>query len=317
MMSVFVLGKSSHRIWADSVQSSPLSSIFRLYRDTESGLWCIFHWIVLKMMAGSPLQALEADSRSYIAQMKELKRDMAAEFLTYMRQVYLNLMGKDNVLNPTNITGSALSEEALERHHKDPFHSAGIQAYQSILLTFFGKHQQRADWLISTGHDYLQKAMVASVKTMFDTCYAAVSCYAAARETGKRKYAKLGNILRGKIKKWSASGNPNVQHYEALLDAESLSLRKGQRHIDETIQKYQLAIWISTRGGYQHDAALATERLAEFKLLVVDDESDASFHFEKALRHWQEWGAAAKVEHIRSKYDHLLPSPSGMVVVPN
>ena len=280
--------------------------------DTESGLWCVFHWIVIKMVLGSPLQALEADSRRYIAQMIELKREMAAEFLTYMRQVYLNLMGRDNLDNPTKMSGIALSKEALKQHRLHPFHSAGIQAYHGILLTYFGHHVQRAEELLESGHDYLEKVMVASIKIMFDTCYAGLSCFAAARKTGNKKYTKLGEILRSKIKKWVQEGNPNVQHYEALLDAESLA---GKGRIVEAKQKFELAIWVSTRGGCQHDAALANERFGEFHMEVVKDKGDAAFYFQNAVKHWQEWGAVAKAEHLLEQYRGILPNPSGMVIV--
>ena len=55
---------------------------------------------------------------------------------------------------------------------------------------------------------------------MYDAFWNAVSCYAAARETGKKKYVKIARILRKKIKTWLERGNPNVKHYHALLKAE-------------------------------------------------------------------------------------------------
>ena len=74
---------------------------------------------------------------------------------------------------------------------------------------------------------------------MQDTYLKGVSCFAAARETRKSHYAKLGEICRSKIKKWIRKGNPNVKHYEALLDAEAFA---WQRKHSAAMKSFELAI---------------------------------------------------------------------------
>jgi hypothetical protein len=63
-------------------------------------------------------------------------------------------------------------------------------------------------------------------------------------------------------------GNPNVKHYGLLLDAEWTALN-GDKY--NAIKKYEAAILLAGQGGYQQDAALATERLGDFYLRVMGD----------------------------------------------
>jgi hypothetical protein len=130
---------------------------------------------------------------------------------------------------------------------------------------------------------------------MQDTYLKGVSCFAAARETGKSHYAKLGEICRSKIKKWIHKGNPNVKHYEALLDAEALV---WQGKYSTAMKSFELAVLLAGRGGYQHDAALASERYGEFHLSIMKDNEEGIYRLKEAARYWRCWGAHAKVEAL-------------------
>lgn len=191
--------------------------------DTESALFAIYQWLVFRFSLGASLDSLEADIELYLRQMNDLKKAQIAKLAATLRQVVLNLMQKDNVDDPTRFHGKGLSEEQYELAKRRPLWNAGICRFHGVLFTFFGQHVRQAAILIEHGHDYLAKAQVATPCLMQDTCLKGVSCFAAARETGKKYYAKLGEICRLKVKKWITKGNPNVKHYEALLDAEAMA----------------------------------------------------------------------------------------------
>ena len=265
--------------------------------------------MILKYSIGGPLDALEADILLYSQQMKGLKRVQAYEVCRMLRQVFLNLLGKDNKDDPTQMYGESLSKEDLEKHQKDAFLLASLRCYHGILLAYFGAHVRLADSVVTAGHDYMQKAQVASPSIMFDTFLKGISCFAAARETGKKKYVTMGTTLRRKIRKWLAMGNPNVQHYESLLNAEYLALKKGTNVAASIIKEYEAAIVLSARGGYRHDAALANERLGEFHLHVMNNPDDAAYCVRQSLQYWKDWGATAKVEAMEETYSHILIMP--------
>jgi hypothetical protein len=118
-----------------------------------------------------------------------------------------------------------------------------------------------------------------------------------------------GQIFRSKVKNWVVQGNPNVRHYESLLDAKWAAF-KGKKF--DAIKHYEAAILLAARGGVQHDAALATERLAEFYFYSTEihDQEEAAFQVCQSIRYWGEWGAIAKVRHLEQKYTDLIAPPN-------
>jgi hypothetical protein len=273
------------------------------HSDTESAMYSIYVWLLSKYAIGSPLECLEADAFLYWKQMTALKRDQAGYLTKSLRQVFLNLLGRDNSDSPTRFSGTALSDEELERFRESPTFGPMFVILQGILLTYFGDYVQYADMILELGHDHFQKAHVASICSMWDTFFKGVSCFAAAQETRKKAYAKLGQVCRSKIKSWLDQGNPNVKHYALLLDAEWTAYH-GNKH--DAIEQYEAAILMAARGGYQHDAALATQRFGEFYLTVMNDREDASYQIGQSIQYWRDWGAVAKVRHLKVKYSDLL-----------
>jgi hypothetical protein len=275
-------------------------------------MWSICMWLNFKYLIGSPLEGLEADSFLYLKQMKALKLDPAAYITKGFRQAYLNLLGSDNVDQPTHLSGESLSEEEYHRFRDSEFIGTVFFAQQGILLTYFGEYVTFADMVIKVGHDHLQKVHVASPYNIWDTFIKGVSCFGAAHETRKKKYAKMGQIFRSKINKWIDMGNPNVKHYGLLLDAEWMAL-KGKKY--DAVKQYEAAVLLAARGGYQHDAALATERFGEFYLKVMGDREDAAYQIGQSMKYWGEWGAVAKVHHLEEKYGDLLETKKTTVTV--
>jgi hypothetical protein len=256
------------------------------------------------------LENLEVDALMYFKQMNALKRGQAANMCKTLRQIFLNLLGRDNSENPTIFSGSVISPEDLETFLADPYYGPYTASSHCILLTYFGEYVRCADIAIKMGHDGLQKTLVAAGVNMVDTLMKGVSCIAAAQETGKKKYAKMGQIFLAKVKTWLRLGNPNVKHYESFLEAE-WAVFKGKKF--DAIKNYEAAILMSARGGYQHDAALATERLGAFHLRCGDRE-DAIFQIGQSAKYWGEWGAVTKVRHLNEKYaDLLLKKPTEIV----
>jgi hypothetical protein len=266
-------------------------------------MWSIYHWLLYKYYIGSPLESLEADTLMYLKQMKVLKRDQTAYVTKVLRQLVLNLLGRENVDNPTRFSGTSLTEKEVELFRQNPFIGASIFSLHGMLYTFFDEYVHYADMVLKVGHDHYEKVHVGSANNMWDTFTKGVSCFAAAQETGKRKYFKLGKIFRSKIIRWLDMGSPNVKQYGLILDAERLAFQ-GKKH--GAIKRYEAAIVLAARGGYQQDAALATQRFGEFYLKVMGDREEAAYQIGQSMKYWGQWGAMAKVRHLQEKYAYLL-----------
>jgi hypothetical protein len=112
------------------------------------------------------------------------------------------------------------------------------------------------------------KASTASPSNMRDIFCRGVSLFARARNTKRRKFIRPAKKLLSRVKSWVNKSNPNAMHYKAFLDAE-ISALKGKLQVAE--KHYQSGITIAGRGGFKHDAALASELYGEFVLHEVSD----------------------------------------------
>jgi hypothetical protein len=114
------------------------------------------------------------------------------------------------------------------------------------------------------------------------------------------------------IEEWVDKGNPNVQHYDALLKAEFASLEgKGPR----AKLHYETAILLCGRRGVRNVWALAHQRRGEFYLREGNDE-DALYDINNAIRLYEDWGAKAKVEQLKAKHKKLIGHPSEIKTTP-
>ena len=139
-----------------------------------------------------------------------------------------------------------------------------------------------------------------------------VSCFEAARRTKNRKYAKIGQQIRRRVKNWIAKGNPNLGHVDILLEAEHAALK---RKPSLARQKFELAVFLSARSGLMLDAGLASELFGEY-CLELGDVGDATFHLKDAIKFYTDVGAAGKVRQLSVKYSDLLPRPTEVISHP-
>merc|ERR1719379_786284 len=100
---------------------------------------------------------------------------------------------------------------------------------------------------------------------------------AQRKTTTKKKkilYQRHANRANATIQKWVTAGNPNIVHFNALLNAEK-TLISGRNGYDKVEKYYLSSIIYAKRGGFIHDAALAAERLADFFLNCIGDKEKA------------------------------------------
>lgn len=118
-----------------------------------------------------------------------------------------------------------------------------------------------------------------------------------ARKTRKRKYRRRAVKIRNTIKQWIKDGNPNVEHYDLLMDAEHFSW--NPQGYDMAADYYRRAIGSASRLGHLHHSALCNERYADFLLSTQSDETDALYRLSESIRFYEEWGAVGKANELR------------------
>lgn len=135
------------------------------------------------------------------------------------------------------------------------------------------------------------------------TFYIALAALIEAQETtttwaeSKHNFA-LGNKFTRKIQGWAGKGNPNVKHYEAILEAE-IAAFKDQHLVAK--KRYEAGIELCESRGIVNDQALAHERFAVF-YSKHGHIRKAKMHVREAIRLYDSWGANFKSNQLNLKY---------------
>ncbi len=243
--------------------------------------------------------------------MKELQKENTADATSIFWQMILNLTGRS--AHTSVLRGDVLVDsqkiQGVDAH--GPVLLAFYKALQSRLYVIFGEHEKGASLALGVPRNTHFSPII-----MGDTFTRGVCLFAMARKTKRRKFARRAKEIRSLIKSWVKQGNPNVQHYLALLDAEMAAL-KGK--IQSAERHFQDAVITAARGGFVHDAALASERYGEFLLNDKPqpcelDKQEALYRFSEAIKYYSDWGAVSKVASLQKSMQTLnLWKPPGEV----
>jgi tetratricopeptide (TPR) repeat protein len=87
-------------------------------------------------------------------------------------------------------------------------------------------------------------------------------------------------------------------HKVYLLEAEFAALNGS---LDRALKLYNLSIVVADEEGFKHESAIACE-LAHATLKEIGQADKALPFLERAVELYTEWGAQAKVKHLRRKY---------------
>mmetsp|Transcript_25011 Transcript_25011/g.46652 ORF Transcript_25011/g.46652 Transcript_25011/m.46652 type:complete len:293 (+) Transcript_25011:1355-2233(+) len=280
--------------------------------DTESAMFAIMSYIYTSFQSGRSLPSIETDCRVYLTQMEDLKREKARRQTKTIFQTVLNMMGKFDSSSQNNdpcvLTGEAMDEEIMTQTataENDKVVLAMIQAFRMQLLSTFGRYEQGAEFAISVGNR-LADQIPCSTMVAVDPFFRALSLYSMAHKRTKqfRRYRHHANLARSFIKSYVRKGNPNVRHLESFLDAKKAALNPRTYHV--AMKQYEIATVMASRGGFQHDSALANEHFGEFLLEEMKDEEMAAFRIHKAIQLYYEWGSSLKASMLEQKHEELL-----------
>ncbi len=135
----------------------------------------------------------------------------------------------------------------------------------------------------------------------------ALSAAAGSTESTSVKY-RLKRML-AILRKGAAISASTTQPLLLLISAE---YHRHAKNRWEALSIYRQAIEAARHSGFQHIAALTCERLAEF--LQPFNRSDSRSYLKKAMNHYYEWGAHAKLAQLRRRAPDLLHTPPGQAL---
>lgn len=260
--------------------------------DTTYGMWNLLaHHVWLPYIMGKRLGPILEQCPKLLTQMEEVSQPEQATVLRMFWQMFVNLTTPSSK-HEGKLEGDIFSSEKFVG--KGAVYVGTIHLVQGELLVFndFEGAAKRA----MKGGDKFAKLAPGIFFVMIEIFHRAVSLYAMARQTKKRKYKVQANKLARTIEKWMDRGNPNVKYYHLLLSAERAALDKK---FDIAEGHYKKAIVLAARTGHMHHAGLCNERYADFLLKQLSNEEEAKYRTKEAIRFYEAWGAVGKVESLQ------------------
>ncbi|KAL3937797.1 MAG: hypothetical protein SGBAC_007162 [Bacillariaceae sp.] len=270
--------------------------------DIEHAMWSLSGEIWIAYMMGRPLPSLQRDCAVIVSHMEEHRQSEVAAFVKMIWQTALNFTTCQGRLLELDGTVYSKSDypEAASPH-------LGAAHFMEGELIFFSGFFAAAERSIKHGslHEKLSPAIFTG---MLEKFHRGVALYALARQRRKRRYRKRAFKIRGEVKQWVEDGNPNVEHYDLLLDAEHASLNR--RTYDEADAFYQKAIKAAAALKHLMHQGLFHERYAHFLLQIQWDKAGSIHQLSESIRHYEEWGAVGKVLQLKQEI-RMLASEAG------
>ncbi|CAJ1932398.1 unnamed protein product [Cylindrotheca closterium] len=265
--------------------------------DTEHAMWSLSGEAWLSYMMGKPLPRLQRDCAVIVAHIEEHRQPEVAAFVKMIWQTAIKLTTCQGRF--LELDGSVYSKK---EYPKAASPHLGAAHFMEGELIFFSSFLTAAERAIEYG-DLHEKLSPAIFTGMLEKFHRGVALYAMTRQLRKRRYRKRAYKIRKVIKQWVEDGNPNVIHYDLLLDAEHASLHK--KTYDEADEFYQKAIKAATELNHPMHQGLFHERYADFLLRIQWNKDGAIHHFSKSIQYYDEWGAVGKVQQLKQEMHAL------------
>ena len=214
------------------------------------------------------------------------------------------------VADPVILSGEAMDEEQLMKSSVDTANTLleyVIYLNVAFLSFIFGDFDRAAMysqkiWDIA---DKFPGMYIINIQAFYD----GLSSYALARRItkNKKKWRKRGRKMTNKFVTWAKKCPSNNAHKALLLKAEDAALFavKSKKKRELANNAYAAAISTAKNSGFLNDAAIASERAAEFYNDIGEEEIFAT-HIAQLYRLYHKWGATAKCEGIANTYPEIV-----------
>ncbi|CAJ1956545.1 unnamed protein product [Cylindrotheca closterium] len=258
--------------------------------DTEYATYSLaLAYVWLPYASGKPLATAMNECPKLILHFNELQQAEQTTSVKMYFQMMASLTKNTDVV--PELEGSIFSRK------RDSVSTAPLQATLHFLegeLLILSNMDLAAQRALRDGDKY-QKLGPGVFLGMIEMFHRGIALFAAARRHKKRKYRTNANKIRKTVKQWIKDGNPNVEHYDLLLDAEHAAL--SSKTYAKAHKLYQASIESAIKIGHLMHSGLCNERYADFLLHTCSD--GAVHRMTEAIRFYGEWGAVGKVNQLK------------------
>jgi hypothetical protein len=262
------------------------------------------NYLVASFHAGTNLEYFSENLKIYQNQFR-------VDSILPIGQLADNLMGKSD--NTIILTGNTANEEVLLATVGFMVH--WIPRFKLAACMFFGEYQTGADLFLKLGGLDVLKKYIPGINFGQEYLPFGLCCYSTVRKCKMRhrwltfstkRYQRAADQTRKRVKFLVQHGCVNHVHVLHILDAEYYACHS--KH-DQAKRSYQQGIVDAARSGYIQNAAIASERFAEY-LIEENQLTEGRFRLQESMKFYKEWGANRKVDLLVKKHQSLLDNVS-------
>jgi len=274
--------------------------------QVSNALFAGFNAGYAMLCSGCILQETVQQLRLIHDRMIEFNEILGLQYLRPVLQSALNLMGESE--NPVVLNGEIMRVEDREcssSGSNPKEHGTILSSLLSFQLAcLFGS------WYLADHYLELfckEKIFHRSKNCHFAYCffnlYAAINYFEQYRLTGQRKNRVRFRKVKKEMKRSIDAGNVLYKPMIKLLEAEEIVLKANITLVQAA---FDAAITEMAQAGYLNLEAFCNERAGDAVKHYFKDREVASMFYLNAKRKYKKWGAAAKVERVRKKYENLI-----------
>jgi len=254
--------------------------------------------------AGRELAVLEREAASFWNNINRLKQKTALNYLSVIRQVILNLMGKTE--KPYRLVGECYNEETMLPIHMAANDNAAIfivHLHKTILNYLFYRFDDAVENIIvsETYIDGVKGRPHVPIFYFYDSL-TKLAVFPDVQESRQKQILKKIAANQKKMKKWADHAPMNFLHKFYLVEAERCRIVGKDT---KAIEFYNQAVRLAQKHEYINEKALANELAARFYLEKEEDKL-AGKYMTDARYCYNRWGAVAKVEDLDTRYSKLF-----------
>ncbi len=292
----------------------PTANAYRVGLETgsvEFTPYVAFSNAYFSFFIGTSLIDVSQTMEAYIKKMEEFNQELAVHRMRIYQETFYNLIGQSG--NTYQLRGVAYDETTMLQ----PALEKGVTVIKSnylcnklILSYLFREYDMALAHSLEAEKPTIQSARGSYMLRMYYFYSTLTFCkiLQKAKEGGtiegiseKKLIKKTKNYIQ-LLNKWSIHVHENFLHKYKLVQAEFNAIEGNDT---EAKKLYREALLIGEKEEFVNEVALICELATDY-YIRKNDTIKAKAHLNKAIRAYEEWGAAAKVKDLKNYHKDLL-----------
>jgi len=267
--------------------------------DFEWGLYCLLNYTILLRGSGKHLESYVSEVEHCISLCQSKKQHFSLQVALMFAESALNLTGSS--FATTRLEGKWFSEETMMPRLSGNHFLLAIYSVLKMELHYLfgdpGAAYEHVDEVLKHRSSLNPHYMYTKV-----SFYGALACVAGLSdpedEADRKERLEKLKPFEEELRLWADVAPMNYRHEHLLVQAEKSRVTNDQW---KAVQFYEAAIKEAQENEFVHDQALANELFGRFWLEQGNDRI-AEIYMREALVLYHQWGAEAKVSHLKNLY---------------